>query len=271
MPCPPAPAACLYPCDVTDAEWAYLAPLVPGPARHGRPRRWALRLLVNAIFDVLRTGCAWRYLPREYPPWQTAYTTFRRWRLHGVWHRVHEALRRTVRVRAGRNPEPSAAIMDSQSVQTTEESGRIKGYDGGKQIKGRKRHLLVDTLGLLLSTYVTPANTSDQEGARRLLAGLKPLVPRLELIWADSAYRGDTLATWCATEGAWRVEIITRVPHVQGFIVRPWCWIVERTWGWMGRQRRLSKDYERQVQTSETLLQLAMIRLMVRRLARNPA
>ena len=161
--------------------------------------------------------------------------------------------------------------MDSQSVKTTEESGRIKGYDGGKQVKGRKRHLLVDTLGLLLSVYVPPANTSDQEGARRLLIGLKPLQPRLELIWADGAYSGEPLATWCAAEGAWRVEIIKRAPHVQGFVVRPWCWIVERTLGWMGRQRRLSKDYERQVQTSETLLQLAMIRLMVRRLARRPA
>jgi putative transposase len=119
--------------------------------------------------------------------------------------------------------------MDSQRVKTTEESGLIKGYDGGKQVKGRKRHLLVDTLGLLLSVSVTPANTSDQEGARRLLIGLKPLQPRLELIWADSAYRGEPLATWCAAEGAWRVEIITRAPHVQGFVVRPWCWIVERT------------------------------------------
>jgi putative transposase len=161
--------------------------------------------------------------------------------------------------------------MDSQSVKTMEESGLIKGYDGGKQVKGRKRHVLVDTLGLLLSVYVTPANTSDQEGAQRLLVGLKPLQPRLELIWADSAYRGDALATGCATEGAWHVEIIKCVPHVQGFVVRPWCWIVERTLGWMGRQRRLSKDYERKVQTSETLLKLAMIRLMVRRLARSPA
>jgi putative transposase len=233
------------------------------------PRHWALRLLVNAIVYVLRTGCAWRYLPREYPPWRTVYATVRRWRLMGVWHRIHDALRRAVRTQAARHPEPSAAIMESQSIKTTEESGVIKGDDGGKQVKGRKRHVLVDTLGLLLSVSVTPAHTSDQEGARRLLAGLTPLPPRLELIWADGAYSGDVLARWCATEGAWCLEIITRKPQAQGFVVRPWCWIVERTLAWMGRQRRLSKDDGRKVQMSEMFLMLAMIRLMIARVAKR--
>src|SRR5262252_6937985 len=158
MPCSPVSVSVLYPCDLTDAEWGHLAPLLPAPARRGRPRSWPLRLLVNALFYVLRTGCAWRYLPRAYPPWQTASTTFRPWRLHGVWQRVHEAGRRAGRLRAGRHAAPSAAIMESQSGKTTEESGGIKGDDGGKQGKGRHRHGLVDTLGLLLSVEVTLAN-----------------------------------------------------------------------------------------------------------------
>ena len=252
MPCSPVPASCLYPCDRTDAAWA-------------------LRRLVHALFDVLRTGGAWRSLPRAYAPWQPGSTTFRRWRLQGVWPRVHAAWRRALRLRAGRHADPSAAIMDSPRGQTTEEAGRIQGDDGGQQVQGRTRPRLVDTLGLLLSVDVTPANTADQEGARRLLIGLQPLQPRLELIGAEGASSGEPLATWGAAEGAWRVEILKRAPHVQGFVVRPWGCIGARTWGWMGRQRRWSKDYARKVQTSDTRLQLAMIRLMGRRLARCPA
>jgi transposase len=271
MPCSPASRSLRYPCDLTDAAWTHLAPLFPAPAPRGRPRAGPLRLLVNALFYVLRTGCAWWYLPRAYAPGPTTSATLHQGRLHGVWQQVHEAWRRAVRLRAGRHAAPSAAIMESQSVKTPEESGGIKGYDGGKQVKGRKRQVRVDTLGLRLSGEVTPATTSDQAGARRLLIGLKPLPPRLALIWADGSYNGEPLATWYGAEGAWRLELIKPPPHVQGCVVRPWGWIVERTLGWLGRQRRLSKDYERKLQTSATLLKLAMIRLLLRRLARSPA
>jgi putative transposase len=158
--------------------------------------------------------------------------------------------------------------MDSQRVKPIEESGLTQGYDGDKQVKDQKRHLLVHTLGLLLSTHVSPAHTSNQEGVRRLLAGLKPLVPRPELIWTDRDYRGEARAIWCDI-GGWRLEIIMRQLSMEGFVVRLWCWMVERALGWTGRQCRLSKDYGAKVQTSETLLQLVMIRLMVRRLARS--
>jgi len=161
--------------------------------------------------------------------------------------------------------------MDSQSVKTTDESGGIKGDDGGKQIKGRQRHVLVDPRGLLRSVQVPPANTADQAGARRVLIGLKPLPPRLARLGADGSSSGEPRAPWCAAEGAWRREVITPTPHVKGCVVRPWCWMVERTLGWLGRQRRLSKDDERKLQTSEPLLKLAMIRLMVRCLARSTA
>jgi putative transposase len=185
----------MYPSDLTDTEWGLLKPLLPSSSRRGRPRLWALRHILNANFYILRAGCAWRFLPQDYPPWPTVYHYFRRWQQTGLWHLLHEALRSAVRTKAQRDPLPSAALMDSQSMKTMAESGTIKGYDGHKRVKGCKRHVLVDTLGLLLSVYVTLANTSDRIGAQCLLAGLQPLQPRLVLIWADGAYSGKDLAT----------------------------------------------------------------------------
>jgi putative transposase len=190
--------------------------------------------------------------------------------LSGLWHLILKVLRAAERKRAGKDPQPTAAIMDSQSVKTTEESAHPSGYDAHKNVKGRKRHLLVDTLGLLLSIYVTSADIQDRGGAQCLLAGLKPLVPRLKKIWADGAYTGEKLAGWCEEQGEWELEIVERrSADTEGFVLLPHRWIVERTLGWLMRNRRLSKDYERLVQTSETFIEVAMIRLILRRLARG--
>jgi putative transposase len=188
--------------------------------------------------------------------------------LNGLWSLILKVLHAAERKRVGKDPQPKAAILDSQSVKTVEESAHPSGYDAHKNVKGRKRHLLVDTLGLPLSIYVTPADIQDRAGARLLLAGLKPLVPRLEKIWADGAYSGKELARWCEEQGGWEIEVVERDKEVRGFDVLPKRWIVERTFGWLGRNRRLAKDYERKVQTSETLIEVAMIRLMLRWLAR---
>jgi putative transposase len=169
----------------------------------------------------------------------------------------------------GKKPDASAAIIDSQSVKTAEEGARSNGYDAHKNVKRRKRHLLVDSLGLPLSVYVTPADVQDRAGARCLLAGLKPLVPRLKKIWADGAYSGEELARWCEEEGGWQLEVVERNREAQGFKSLPKRWIVERTFSWLIRNRRLSKDYERMVRTSETFIEVAMIRLMLRRLGRG--
>ena len=258
-----------YATDLSDKEWAYLCRHLPEMPRNVRMRVHTLRDVLDAIFYVLKNGCPWRLLPGDFPPWQTVFYHFRRFRLSGLWHRIFKVLRAAERLRMGRNQDASAAIMDAQSVKTVEESARISGYDAGKSVKGRKRHLLVDTLGIPLSIYVTPANVQDRVGARYLLSGLNPLVPRLQKIWADAAYGGDPLDKWCKKEGDWELEVVERDKEAAGFRIAAKRWIVERTFGWLSMNRRLSKDYERKVQTSETLIEVAMIRLILRRLVRQ--
>ncbi len=270
-----------YPTDLTDAEWSHLAPHLPPPKAAGRPRVHPVRDILNAIFYVLRSGCAWRLLPHDLPPWKTVYHYFRLWRLQGLWDAIHEVLHATVRAKGGRDPQPSAAIIDSQSVKTTMVGGP-RGYDGGKKINGRKRHLLVDTQGLIMRAIVHPADIADRDGAKLLLAPLQGRVPRLQQIWADNAYTGQVREWIQATLGC-TVQIVKHwwtglrwvwvgpgqgPPTIpSGFHVLPRRWVVERTFAWLLMYRRLSRDYEELPATSEALVYIAMSRLMVKRLA----
>ena len=221
---------------------------------------------MNAIFYLLRSGCAWRMLPHEFPPCKTVYHYFRLWRIYGIWEHINTVLRIKLRIEYGRESEPIAAILDSQSVKTTETPG-VRGYDAGKQVKGRKRHILVDRIGLMLMVVVHTANIQDRDGARLVLEQVKGTFPRLQLIWADAGYSGK-LIDWVRITCGWVLKIVNRSDDVKGFKVLPHRWIVERTFGWLGRYRRLSKDYEGLTESGQALIYAAMIHIMIRRLAK---
>ena len=281
-----------YPTDLSDAEYAYLEPHLPVPLQQGRPRVHALREILDAIFYAVRSGCQWRLLPYEFPPWQTVYPYFRLWRLDGTWEGLNAALRDRLRERAGRAPEPSAGIIESQSAKTTGVGGE-RGYDGAKKINGRKRHLLVDTQGRVLRVKVDTAELQDRAGVPLLLDGAADQFPRLEHVWVDQGYTGSA-TRWIEAELGWTVEVVKHPPKPRGEWVplgtgadpRPFewrrlppertgfrgvlprRWVVERTFGWLGQSRRLSKDYERLSETSEALVYAAMTRIMARRMAR---
>jgi putative transposase len=254
-----------YDTDLTGQQFALVESFLPKAKRTGRPPA-DLREVLNGILYLVRTGCQWRLLPHDFPPWSTVHTWYRRWRKDGTWQRINEALRQQVRSAAGRDPNPRASAADSQSVKTTPQGG-VKGFDNGKKVHGRKRHIWVDSLGLLLAVLVTAADVHDSRAGCELFhRRLWEELPRLEVVYTDSHYTAGYLDEEVFDWSPFRRVVVSRPEGSEGFVKLPQRWVVERTFAWLYRSRRLSKDYEREPASSEAMIQVSMIHLMLRRL-----